>query len=106
MQRICFVLEVRPEKITEYRQRHASVWPSMLKALRNAGWKNYSLFLQPDGLLVGYFETEDLTVSQQQMQAAPVNELWQQEMAPFFKNLGESTPDRNMVPLIEIFHLD
>lgn len=106
MQRICFVLHVRPEKIEEYKARHASVWPSMLQALRNAGWKNYSLFLQPGGLLIGYFETEDLAVAQQQMQAAPVNAQWQQEMAPFFKNLGEPTPDRSMIPLTEIFHLD
>ena len=106
MQRICFVLHVRPEKIEEYRERHASVWPSMLEALQNADWKNYSLFLQPDGLLVGYFETEELAVSQMKMQAAPVNAKWQLEMAQYFEKLGEITPDRSMVPLAEIFHLD
>src|SRR2546430_7318719 len=31
----------------------------MLLALRETGWNNYSLFLRPDGLLVGYLETED-----------------------------------------------
>ena len=76
MQRICFFLHIHPEKIEEYKARHASVWPSMLEALHNAGWKNYSLFLQPNGLLIGYFETEDLAVAQQQMQAAPVNAQW------------------------------
>ncbi len=106
MQRICFVLQVRPEKIEEYRERHASVWPSMLEALRNSGWENYSLFLQPDGLLVGYFETEDIRVSQQKMHAVSVNAQWQMEMAPYFEKLGEITPDRSMVPLAEIFHLD
>lgn len=106
MQRICFVLHVRPEKIEEYRERHASVWPSILEALQNAGWKNYSLFLQPDGLLVGYFETEELAVSQMKMQAASVNAKWQLEMAQYFEKLGEITPDRSMVPLAEIFHLD
>lgn len=93
-------------KIEEYRERHASVWPSMLEALRNSGWENYSLFLQPDGLLVGYFETEDIMVSQQKMHAVSVNAQWQMEMAPYFEKLGEITPDRSMVPLAEIFHLD
>ncbi len=106
VQRICFVLHIRPEKIEEYRERHASVWPSMLKALQDAGWKNYSLFLQSDGLLVGYFETEDLAASQLKMQAASVNAQWQQEMAPYFTDLRGSTPDRSMTPLTEIFHLD
>jgi len=106
VQRICFVLHVKPEKVEEYRERHASVWPEMLEALRNAGWKNYSLFLQPDGLLVGYFETEDLEVAQQKMQTASVNSEWQSQMVQYFEMLPGSTADRSMVPLQEVFHLD
>jgi L-rhamnose mutarotase len=78
----------------------------MLEALQNAGWKNYSLFLQSDGLLVGYFETENLAVSQQKMQAASVNTEWQLQMAQYFESLPGSTADRSMVPLQEVFHLD
>jgi len=106
VQRICFVLHIRPEKIEEYRESHASVWPAMLRALQNAGWKNYSLFLQADGLLIGYFETEDFAVSQQMMQTASVNALWQREMAHYFESLRESAPDQSMIPLDEIFHLE
>ena len=32
--RACFLLKVRPEKIEEYKARHAQVWPEMLAALR------------------------------------------------------------------------
>lgn len=106
MQRICFVLHLRREKIEEYRERHTAVWPAMVEALQDAGWKNYSLFLQPDGLLVGYFETEDLASSQRKMQAAPVNAQWQREMAQYFENLGETMPDQSMTPLAEVFHLN
>ena len=106
MQRICFVLHIKPERIEEYRERHTSVWPGMLEALQNAGWKNYSLFLQPDGLLVGYFETENLAISQQKMQATAVNTEWQLQMAQYFESLPGSTADRSMVPLQEVFHLD
>lgn len=59
MQRVCFLLKVRQDRIDEYRERHAAVWPEMLKALSATGWHNYSLFLRDDGLLVGYLETED-----------------------------------------------
>ena len=58
MERACFLLRVRPEKLDEYKARHREVWPEMLDALRETGWTNYSLFLREDGLLVGYFETE------------------------------------------------
>jgi L-rhamnose mutarotase len=106
VQRVCFVLHIKPGRIEEYRERHAAVWPSMLEALQDAGWKNYSLFLQPDGLLIGYFETEDLAASQQKMQSAPVNAKWQREMKSCFEQLGEATPDRSMVSVEEVFHLD
>ena len=33
-------------------------------ALAETGWHNYSLFLRPDGLLIGYFETESLEAAQ------------------------------------------
>ena len=58
MNRIGFVLKVRPDLLEEYRRHHQVVWPEMLDALRRNGWHNYTLFLQPDGTLFGYFETE------------------------------------------------
>ena len=53
MERVCFTLQVKPERMAEYRDRHAAVWPEMLDALAGSGWRNYSLFLRDDGLLVG-----------------------------------------------------
>ena len=52
--RVCFQLQVKPDRIDEYRDRHAAVWPEMLRALADTGWHNYSLFLRADGLLIGY----------------------------------------------------
>ena len=57
MQRVCFQLQVRPDRLEEYTRRHAAVWTDMLHALGDSGWHNYSLFLRPDGLLIGYVET-------------------------------------------------
>ena len=57
MHRVCFQLQVRPDRIADYRERHAAVWPEMLQALKRTGWNNYPLFLREDGLLIGYLET-------------------------------------------------
>ena len=51
--RICFLLRIKPDRIDEYRGRHARVWPELQTALRETGWKNYSLFVRSDGMLVG-----------------------------------------------------
>ena len=106
MKRFCFLLKVRQERIEEYKSRHASVWPEMLDALRETGWRNYSLFLRPDGLLVGYLEAEDFDQCVARMKEHPVNARWQAEMAPFFDSLSIGGADDNMAPLEEVFHLD
>lgn len=106
MHRVCFLLRVRPDRLEEYRERHQAVWPEMLDALREAGWTNYSLFLDDTGLLVGYLETEDFERAQTLMAGTDVNARWQVEMAPFFEQLDHGTADASMRPLTEVFHLD
>ncbi|UQN08378.1 L-rhamnose mutarotase [Deinococcus sp. QL22] len=105
LHRVCFFLQVRPERLQEYKARHQAVWPDMLAALKSAGWHNYSLFLRPDGLLVGYLETPDFETARSKMAATDVNARWQAEMAPFFAAL-EGRPDEGVLQLEEVFHLD
>lgn len=105
MERICFVLQVKPERLGEYKERHRQVWPEMLAALRETGWSNYSLFLRDDGLLVGYLETEDFERARAEMAKRHVNELWQREMADFFIHFNGNSPNREFKPLEEVFHL-
>jgi L-rhamnose mutarotase len=106
MQRVCFQLQVRPDRLEEYRERHRAVWPEMLDALRETGWHNYSLFLREDGLLIGYLETPSLAEAQAGMERTEVNARWQAEMAEFFVDLDDARPDTGFVQLQEVFHLD
>ena len=84
-QRCCFLLRVRPERLAEYVEVHQRVWEDMLEALRRTGWRNYSLFLRPeDGLVVGYFESDDVAAAMAAMEREEVNARWQAEMAQYF----------------------
>jgi L-rhamnose mutarotase len=105
MQRICFVLHVKPDRLEEYKERHRTVWPEMQTALRETGWGNYSLFLRNDGLLVGYLETESVERARAGMAKREVNDRWQREMGDFFIQPDGVLPDRAMQPLEEVFHL-
>jgi L-rhamnose mutarotase len=106
VQRVCFTLRVKQERIDEYRDRHAAVWPAMLAALSDSGWRNYSLFLAPDGLLVGYLETDNFNLALERMKNTEVNKRWQDEMASFFVEMRNSKADDNMMQLEEVFHLE
>jgi len=105
MKRICFVLQVKPDRLEEYKQLHRCVWPEMLDALRETGWNNYSLFLRDDGMLVGYLETEDFERARAGMASREVNARWQREIQQFFVQPQGLAPDRAMQPLEEVFHL-
>jgi L-rhamnose mutarotase len=106
MARYCFLLQVRPELLAEYRERHAAVWPDMLRALRETGWRNYSLFARPDGLVVGYVEADDLDAAQRAMAMTEVNARWQAQMSRFFTGHGGRPPDEGFVLLEEVFNLE
>lgn len=106
MKRIGFLLKVKPDMIAEYKRHHEQVWPEMLDALRRTGWHNYSLFMRPDGLLFGYFETpESFQAALAGMSKEEINTRWQEFMAPYFEGVGGHA-DQMMVELEEVFHLD
>ena len=93
-QRCCFLLRVRPERLAEYIEVHQHVWQDMRDALSNAGWRRYSLFLRPeDGLVVGYFESDDTAAAMRAMEDEDVNTRWQTEMAQYFVQPNGGTPE-------------
>jgi L-rhamnose mutarotase len=104
VQRICFELTVSPARLDEYRERHAAVWPSMLREIEASGRRNYSLFLRPDGHLIGYYEADDPQASTDYLATSAVAADWEREMAPFFLSL-DGRPDQGATVIPEIFNL-
>ena len=98
MKRVGFLLKVRQDRIEEYKAHHRAVWPDMLDALSRNGWHNYSLFMREDGLMFGYFETEDsFAAALEGMSKEEVNTRWQDMMSPFFEIPDGAHPDAMMV---------
>lgn len=50
---------MKPDRVNDYRETHAAIPEYFLDALREAGWRNYSIYLMPDGLVIGYVESEN-----------------------------------------------
>lgn len=47
-ERIAFRMVLNPGQAAEYRKRHDEIWPEMLKALRDAGISDYTIWLDPE----------------------------------------------------------
>ena len=106
-ERVCFLLQLKPDRVQDYLAAHQVVWPEMLDALRRAGWRNYSLFIRrEEGLVVGYLETDDFGSATAEMAKTAVNEQWQALMADYFQAANGAHPDESMRRLTEYFHLE
>lgn len=100
-QRCCFLLQVRPEKLTDYVAAHQDVWAEMRQALVDAGWRNYSLFLRAeDGMVVGYFEADDVDAAQRAIAEAAISPRWEAAMSEYFAPGGG---EKQVLP--QYFHL-
>ena len=105
MHRVCFILYVKKDRLEEYKERHKAVWPEMRAALSETGWHNYSLFLRPDGMLIGYVETPDFEKALSGMAAQEVNARWQAQMKDFFEDPENRNADEQMRPVEQVFYL-
>jgi L-rhamnose mutarotase len=103
MERLGFLMRLRPGAEAEYRRRHADVWPEMLAELKAAGARNYSIFLRGEDLF-GYLEVDDLARFQRHMAASAVNAKWQADMAPLIDPLIDPSTGFHR-RLDEVFHL-
>lgn len=105
MTRVCFQLQVDPLKLDDYRARHRAVWPSMLREIAASGRRNYSLFLRPDGLLIGYYETASVLDADRYLAASRIASEWESYMGRIFDGL-DGRADQVAVELEEVFHLE
>lgn len=103
--RVCFQLQVVPKLMDQYIERHQQVWPEMLQAIKDAGRRNYSLFLREDGLLIGYYETDDDQAAQAALDADPRTAKWEAQMSEFFVSL-DGRADQGAQRLTEVFNLE
>jgi L-rhamnose mutarotase len=93
MQRVAFLLRLRPGTEEAYDQAHKQVWPEMLALLKRAGISDYSIFRR-DQLLVLSMQVENFEQTWATIEADPVNTRWQRAMAPYF-----APPDPALEPL-------
>lgn len=109
MQRYCVVLNVKPERLADYRDIHACVWPSVLKRIADSQIRNYTIFLrQPENLLIGYYEYygTDHAADLAAIANDPVTQRWWQLCEPMQLPLPSCAEGEWWAPTESIFQLE
>ena len=107
MQRVGFILKIKPELKAEYKKAHDEIWPEMAKAINEYGMHNYSIYFRKDGTLFAYLEAEgDFSEQMEKFGKTDVNARWQQYMDKYFVKEDSSILGPEIEMLEEVFHLD
>ena len=112
MKRYGSVIMLRPEKLQEYVQLHAAVWPGVLQMIKACHIRNYSIYLRKlaDGrhYLFSYFEYtgSDLAADLAKMAADPTTQKWWAVCEPCQEPLPDRAPKEWWAGMDEVFHLD
>lgn len=104
MKRIAQVMYLHANCYDEYQKRHQHLFPEMQQALKNAGARNYSIFLnRENGQLFAYLEVDDVATYQKIAYTAAAQKWWKY-MAPLMETNTDKSPVT--LDLDEVFHLD
>lgn len=112
MKRYGMVIGLRGEKLQEYQQLHAAVWPDVLHMIRKCNIRNYSIYLRQldDGqhYLFSYFEYigSDFDRDMAAMAADETTQRWWAVCKPCQKPLESRGPNDWWSAMEEVFHCD
>lgn len=96
---------IKEGMIDEYVRRHNEIWPEMVKVLKDAGIKNYTIW-NTGCELFGYYECEKGVEYAAKVQAeSPVVDRWNEYMKDIL--IMEMDPETGAQPLLKkVFTLD
>ena len=106
MARYAMIWKIKPEMKEDYKKDHTNIWPEMAKALKDSGYKNYSIYFRKDGTMFAYLEHDNLEEGQKKIGATEVFSRWQEAMAKYFLNSDPTVIGPEMEILEEVFHID
>lgn len=109
MQRMGMVIELKSEKIAEYKELHANVWPGVLAKISECNIRNYTIFLkEPENLLFAYWEYhgDDFATDAELMAADPETQRWWAVCKPCQSPMDTREDGEWWAMMEDVFHVD
>ncbi len=103
MNRVGFKMKLLPGYAGEYKRRHDEIWPDLIKLLKGAGMKDYSIFLEEDtNELFAIFTAEDTDAISKLAEHQLMQDWWK-----YMSDISVSNADNSplITPFREVFYL-
>jgi L-rhamnose mutarotase len=111
-ERYGMIIGLKPEKIADYKELHAAVWPGVLKKIKECNIRNYSIYLKEvepgKHYLFAYFEYTggNFEADMAKMAADPITRKWWKETDPCQYAVPTHGPKEWWSRMEEVFHTD
>jgi len=105
MQRVAFLLRLKPGPGPDYDAAHRHVWPEMLDLLRRSGVSEYSIFRRDELLVLTMHVDVDFETTWTKIESDPINTRWQQAMSAYFAPIDNTGPGERFPMMEEVFYL-
>ena len=107
MRRVGQVIDLDPERIDDYEQLHAAVWPGVLVAIRRANIRNYTIYRHGARLFASFdYVGDDYPSDMARMAADPVIKEWWTQTEAMQQPLTDRRPGDWWTTIPEVFHAD
>ena len=107
MKRYGMMIRARPEKLDEYRELHAAVWPDVLDMIAECNIRNFSIY-HKDRWLFSYFEYvgDDFDADMAKMAADPTTQRWWDICKPCQEPIATRSEGEWWADMEEVFHCE
>lgn len=104
MEKIAFVMQLKPGFEAEYKKRHDEIWPELSAELKAAGVSDYSIFLHPETLQLFAVLKRSGDHSMDRLPSTAIVKRWWSFMADIMDTHPDHSPIE--IPLTNVFHLE
>ena len=107
IKRVGSVIGIKPDKLEEYKELHAKVWPEVNAILTDCNIHNYSIYYK-DGFLFSYFEYTGINYEKDMKKMAdnPVTKKWWKLTDPLQVPLDSRKDGEWWAEMEEVYHLE
>lgn len=104
MERACFTFTIRDDAAEEYSRRHDEIWPELVQVIRDAGFRNYTIFRRGAQVIV-YAECHpDIATAFENAAGSQVSERWAASLDDLIVEMTDA--QGNLMWATEVWHLD
>jgi len=103
-EKIAFKMSLNPGQAAEYRRRHDAIWPELAERLKQAGVRDYSIFLDADTNTLFAVLWRRAGHQMDSLPEDPIVKRWWAYMADIMATNPDNSPVASDLPMM--FHLD